>query len=168
MALTECPECGTVASSEATFCPQCGYPFGKGGEPAAPGPRGLPFVPMNLLDVTRSIVGRILVGAGMMATGVGFDAPPGVLLALVVWGSAVPLYLKARKAHKLGPLAGHRVLEEAVAKQLAAARDETQRQLASVDHNTARITELEERIDFMERLLARERDRQPLPRRGPG
>jgi len=159
MALTECPECGTVASTEATFCPQCGYPFSKGIEPAAAASRGLPFVAMSMLDVTKSIVGRILVGAGMLATGVAADAPPGVLLALVVWGSAVPLYLRARKAHKLGPLAGHRALEDAVTKQLAAARNETQRQLAGVDHNTARITELEERIDFMERLLARERER---------
>jgi hypothetical protein len=161
MALAECPECGTVASTEATFCPQCGFPINKAAQPAPSGPRGLPFIALSMLDLTKSIVGRILVGAGMMATGVAFDAPPGVLLALVVWGSAVPLYLKARKAHRLGPLAGQRALEEAVTKQLAAARDETQRQLATVDHNTSRIAELEERIDFMERLLARERERSP-------
>jgi zinc-ribbon domain len=106
MALAECPECGTVASTEATFCPQCGFPISKAAEPSPHGPRGLPFVALSLLDVTKSIVGRILVGAGVFAVGVSFDAPPGVLLALVVWGSAVPLYLKARKAHRLGPGGG--------------------------------------------------------------
>jgi hypothetical protein len=112
-----------------------------------------------MLDITKSIVGRILVGAGMMATGVAFDAPPGVLLALAVWGSALPLYLKARKAHRLGPLAGHGELEAAVRKQLAAARDDAQRERSTIEHNSGRIAELEERIDFMERLLARERER---------
>ncbi|HEX9632122.1 MAG TPA: zinc ribbon domain-containing protein [Gemmatimonadales bacterium] len=160
MALAECPECGTVASTEATFCPRCGYPISKAGDPEPSGPRGLPFVAMNMLEITRSIVGRILVGAGMMATGIVFDAPPGVLLALVTWGSVVPLYLKARKAHRLGPLAGQRQLEEAVKKQLTAARDETERQLANVEHHTGRIAELEERVDFLERLLARERGRE--------
>lgn len=159
MALIECPECGTIASAEATFCPHCGFPFSQGKPLAAREPSNLPFIPVSLLEVTRSIVGRVLVGAGVFATGVGFDAPPGVLLALVIWGSAVPLYLRARKAHRLGGLAGHRQLEQAVRKQLTAARDEAQRELAAVEHNTARIAELEERIDFMERLLARERER---------
>jgi hypothetical protein len=161
MARIECPECGSVVPADVTFCPECGFAIKTGKVPdRSPGdPPGLPVVPLTMLDITRSIVGRILVGAGMMATGVAFDAPPGVLLALAVWGSAIPLYLKARKAHRGGPLAGHRGLEEAVRTQLAAARDATDRQLANVDLNAGRIAELEERIDFMERLLARERER---------
>jgi len=158
MALIDCPECGTVASSEATFCPHCGFPLSRAKERDAADARTLPFIPITMLEVTRSIVGRVLVGAGLLWTGVAFDAPPAVIFALVTWGSVVPIYLKARKAHRLGPLAGHRQLEEAVRKQLAAARDEAQREIATVEHNTGRITELEERIDFMERLLARERD----------
>ena len=27
MALIKCPECGTEVSSEAEFCPKCGYPI---------------------------------------------------------------------------------------------------------------------------------------------
>lgn len=162
MALIECPECGTLASTEATFCPHCGFPIAKTTALTAKDATPLPFIPVTLLEVARSIVGRVLVGAGVFATGVGFDAPPGVLLALVIWGSAIPLYLRARKAHRLGGLAGHRQLEEAVRKQLTAARDEAQRDLATVELNTARIAELEERIDFMERLVAREREREPL------
>jgi hypothetical protein len=159
MALIECPECGNVASSEATFCPQCGFAIKKAAEPDPPGPGRLPVVSLTMLDITRSIVGRLLLGVGMVWTGVEFDAPPAVLLGLVAWGSTVPLYLKARKAHRLGPFAGHRELQEAVHKQLAAARDDAERERATVEHNTGRIADLEERIDFMERLLARERER---------
>jgi len=159
MALIDCPECGTPASAEATFCPECGFPIRKVGEPEPPAPLGLPAVAFSMLEITRSIVGRILIGAAMVWTGVAFDAPPGVLLGLVAWGSVVPLYLKARKAHRLGPLAGHRQLEEAVKKQLTAARTETERRLGTVEQNAGRIAELEERVDFMERLLARERER---------
>ena len=159
MALIDCPECGTPASTEATFCPQCGFPIRKVKETQPSTPAGLPAVAFSMLEITRSIVGRILIGAAMVWTGAEFDAPPGVMLGLVAWGSVVPLYLKARKAHRLGPLAGHRDLEEAVRKQLTAARDETERQLATVEQNAGRIAELEERVDFMERLLARERER---------
>jgi hypothetical protein len=159
MALIDCPECGTRASAEATFCPQCGFPISKLRDAKPPAPAGLPAVTLSMLDVTRSIVTRLLLGAGMLWTGVEFDAPPAVLLALVPWASVVVLYLKARKAHRLGPLAGHRELEEAVRKQLTAARDETERQLASAEQHSGRIAELEERVDFMERLLARERER---------
>jgi len=161
MARVECPECGNVVPADVTFCPECGVAIRSGKTPdRSPGePVGLPVIPLTMLDITRSIVGRLLVGAGMMATGAAFDAPPAVLLALVVWGSAVPLYLKARKAHRLGPLAGHRELEAAVRKQLAAARDDAERERSTIEHNAGRIAELEERIDFMERLLARERER---------
>jgi hypothetical protein len=159
MALIDCLECGTQASTEATFCPNCGFPISKVREAKPPAPVGFPAVTLSMLDVTRSIVVRLLLGAFMVWTGVEFDAPPAIALAMVPWASVVVLYLKARKAHKLGPLAGHRELEEAVRKQLTAARDETERQLASAEQNTGRIAELEERIDFMERLVARQRER---------
>jgi hypothetical protein len=158
VALIECPECGNAASSEATFCPQCGFAIRKATEPATTEPVRLPVVPLSMLEITRSIVGRLLLGAGMIWTGIEFEAPPAVLFALVSWGSCIPLYLRARKAH-LGPLAGHRALEEAVRKQLTAARDEAQQERSAIEENAGRIADLEERIDYLERLMARERDR---------
>lgn len=158
MALIECPECTTVASSKATFCPQCGYPFKHVKEREATSPGSVPFISFTILDVTRSIVGRVLFGGLVFATGIGFDAPPAIILALIAWGSAVPLYLRARKSHRLGPFTGHRQIEQAVVKQLTEARDETRRELAGIDINAGRITELEERLDFMERLLAKYRE----------
>jgi hypothetical protein len=158
MALIDCPECGNVTSSEATFCPQCGYAVKKATAPSPAESGRLAVVPLTMLDITKSIVGRLLVGAGMLASGAAFDAPPAVLLGLVVWGSAVPLYLKARKA-QLGPLTGHRALEEAVRKQLTAARDDAQQERLAIEENAGKIADLEERIDYLERLLARERER---------
>jgi hypothetical protein len=156
MALIDCPECGAEASTEATSCPRCGFPIRKKG---GRGLSGHPLIPYTVLDATRSIVGRLLVGGGMFATGIGFDAPPAILLALVVWGSTLPLYLRARRAYRLGPMADPTKLEEQVTRQLTEARDEARAELAGIDVNASRITELEERIDFMERLLARERER---------
>jgi len=158
MALIECPECGTVASTEATFCPQCGFPIKKLKERGSREHSGPPVIPFTMLDVTKSIVGRLVFGGLVLASGIGFDAPPVIMLALVAWGSAVPLYIKARRAHRLGPFAGHRQIEQAVVKQLTEARDETRRELAGIDANASRIAELEERLDFMERLLARYRE----------
>jgi hypothetical protein len=159
MALIDCPECGTAASTEATFCPQCGFPIKRlGGHTLQPAPSNVPLIPFTVLDVTRSIVGRVLFGGLLFASGIGFDAPPVVLLSLVAWGSAVPLYLRARKAHRLGPVGSPGKLDESVVRQLTEVRDETRRELAGIEDNAARIAELEERLEFMERLLARQRD----------
>jgi hypothetical protein len=159
MALIDCPECGTAASTEATFCPQCGFPIKRlGGHTAQHARSSVPLIPFTVLDATRSIVGRVLFGGLLFASGIGFDAPPVILLSLVAWGSSVPLYLKARKAHRLGPVGATRKLDESVVRQLTEVRDETRRELAGIEDNAAHIAELEERLEFMERLLARQRD----------
>lgn len=159
MALIDCPECGTATSTEATFCPQCGFPVKRLGGHVQTSGGGVPQIPYTVLDATKSIVGRVLFGGLVFASGIGFDAPPVIMLALVSWGSAIPLYLKARKAHRLGPFGrGSGQLDEAVVRQLTEVRDEARRELAGIDDNTNRIAELEERLEFMERLLARQRD----------
>jgi hypothetical protein len=119
---------------------------------------GVPQIPYTVLDATRSIVARLLFGGLVFASGIGFEAPPVILLALVSWGSTVPLYLKARRAHRLGPLGRGGQIDETVVQQLTEVRDATRHELAEIDHNADRIAELEERLEFMERLLARQRD----------
>lgn len=118
----------------------------------------MPVIPFTVLDVTRSIVGRVLFGGLLFASGIGFDAPPVILLSLVAWGSAVPLYLRARKVHRLGLFGGASKLDESVVRQLTDVRDQTRRELAGIEDNAERIAEMEERLEFMERLLARQRD----------
>jgi hypothetical protein len=157
MALIDCPECGTAASTEATFCPQCGFPIKRLGGQTPKRGSGVPQIPYTVLDATRSIVGRLFFGGLLFASGIGFDAPPVILLALVSWGSAVPLYLKARRAQRL-PYGHNTRIDDELLQQLTDVRDETRRELAGIDDNANRIAELEERLEFMERLLAQQRE----------
>ena len=76
MALIDCPECGTATSTEATFCPQCGFPVKRLGGHAQSSGGGVPQIPYTVLDATKSIVGRVLFGGLVFASGIGFDAPP--------------------------------------------------------------------------------------------
>jgi len=122
------------------------------------GLRGGSKIALTTLDVTASIVGRVLIGAAMFASGVSWEAPPVIIGSLVIAGSALPLWLKARKAERLGGGVDARALQERVDRQLLDAEDRDSQQLADIEHNTNRIAELEERIEFMERLLTAHRD----------
>ncbi|MGD2136483.1 MAG: zinc ribbon domain-containing protein [Gemmatimonadales bacterium] len=164
MALIDCPECGIEISDRAQFCPRCGLPLAR----ARPGGRhergtlNVPVVPMTGLDVVKSIVGRLALGVVFFASGAVWESPPVILGSLVLAGSSLPLYLKARHAERsavrgvgVGDVAR---VEERVERRLLEAEDRTARQLAEIDRATLRVTELEERLEFMERLLARERE----------
>lgn len=118
----------------------------------------MPTIPLTSLDVTKSLIGRLVFGGLLFASGIGFDAPPVILLALVAWGSGVPLYLKARKVVRLGTGQSAKAIDEDVARQLLEARNQGVQQLAEIDRNATQIAELEERLEFMERLLARQRE----------
>ena len=158
MPLIDCPECGIEVSAQATFCPRCGFPVKKAAGRTAADSHGLPTIPLTSLDVTKSLIGRLVFGGLLFASGIGFDAPPVVLLALVAWGSGVPLYLKARKAVRLGAGQNTNAVDEELARQLLEARNQGLQHLADIDRNATQIAELEERLEFMERLLARQRD----------
>jgi len=163
MALIDCPECALEVSAQATFCPRCGFPIAKEARRHANrhghGAWGLAQAPLTSLDVTKSIVGRLVLAGLFFASGVGFEAPPTILLSLVLAGSSVPLYLKARRAERLGAggAVDPAVIEETVERRLLEAEDRTFGQLAEVDRNAGRIADLEERLEFMERLLAKQR-----------
>lgn len=158
MPLIDCPECGIEVSAQATFCPRCGFPVKRAGGRAAAEAHGMPTIPLTSLDVTKSLIGRLVFGGLLFASGIGFDAPPVILLALVAWGSGVPLYLKARKVVRLGTGQSAKAIDEDVARQLLEARNQGVQQLAEIDRNATQIAELEERLEFMERLLARQRE----------
>ena len=158
MSLIDCPECGIEVSAQATFCPRCGFPVKKAGGRAPANAQGLPTIPLTSLDVTKSLIGRLVFGGLLLASGIGFDAPPVVMLALVAWGSGVPIYLKARKAARIGAGPGLPGIDEELTRQLLEAKNQGLQQLSDIDRNATRIAELEERLEFMERLLARQRD----------
>jgi hypothetical protein len=101
----------------------------------------------------------------MFASGVGWEAPPVIIGSLIIVGSAVPLWLKARKAERLGGSPDAKAIQDRVEKQLLAAEDREAQQYVDIEQNTNRIAELEERLEFMERLLAKRREEEELRER---
>ena len=163
MALIDCPECGIEISSRAQFCPRCGVPLGRahGHRPHERGSFNIPVVPMTGLDVVRSIVGRLIVGVSVFLGGVTLQDPVAIIGALVVGGSCIPLYLKARRVEKRGLVgAGPDIsaLEDRLERRLLDAEDRVARHLAESDRSGMRVGDLEERLEFLERVLARERE----------
>jgi hypothetical protein len=88
-----------------------------------------------------------------------WEAPPVTISALVIFGSCVPIWLRARKAAILG-YGGDSAMSEGRLKELMA--DMEYRQIQQLDEvaeqSSRQIAELEERLDFTERLLAKQAD----------
>lgn len=159
MSFIDCPECGLEVSSQATFCPRCGFPVKKAGSrQGRSASRGMAEVPLTSLDVTRSLIGRLVFGGLVLASGIGFEAEPVIMLAFVAWGSGIPLYLKARKAARLGAGLAAAALDPDLAHQLLEAKSLAAQQISEIERNAGQIADLEERVEFMERLLARQRE----------
>lgn len=63
--------------------------------------------------------------------------------------------MKARRAERLGTGSDSKVLEERVERHLLEAEDRGAQQYVDIEQNTNRIVELEERLEFLERLLTK-------------
>jgi hypothetical protein len=118
----------------------------------------VPRVSLTSLDVAKSNLGRVLLAVGFFASGVTWEAPPVIILSLVLGLSGIPLWLKARKAERVGGGLGTHAIEEKMGHALVEAEDRDMQQVADIEQNANRIIDLEERLEFMERLLARQRD----------
>ncbi len=159
MGLTDCPECRAEVSEHARACPQCAYPIGG----HVPSPlrsttagRGV----VSALDVTKQIVSRLALGGMFFASGIAFEAPPVIVGALIVAGSSIPIWFKARRAERLGAAGGDfRQIEARVEQQLREAEDRTLQQSSEIEENARQIADLEERLDFTERLLTQHREK---------
>ena len=155
MALIDCPECGAEISSSAQACPACAFPIDRGrgrhtGQPEWTGQR--------VWDLGKQIMARVVLGGVLFASGAAWEAPPVIISALVVFGSTVPLWLKARKAALIGG-SGDGAQLEARMRQYVTEAEERQMRLTDLEEeNSRRVVELEERVDFAERLLARQGD----------
>ena len=153
MALIECPECGWEVSDTATACPKCAYLLGAGTLPVA---RGVEESEIQRWWPTASIIGRIAVGMGLMFLArveQEMGAPIGIL-GLLVAGSAIPTWIRYK-------------IERARVGQIDTAPvDGLEDRIADLEHRHAeleqrqleQITDLEERIDFAERLLTKQRE----------
>ena len=145
MALIECPECGWEVSDTATACPKCAYRLG--------GALSVSRSEVTSASTERSwwpaasIIGRIGVGAFLVllaGAGQEFTTSTG-LLGLVVAGSALPAWLR----HKM---------ERVTPGDDTALVDRLEDRIAELERHQEKVTELEERIDFAERLLTKQRE----------
>ncbi len=149
MALIECPECGREVSSSAAACPACAYPVGTG-TPAEP-PRAVSRPPnRNWWKTAASIVNRLTVGAVMVVLGGDADlaTPAAVIGGLIIGASAFPVFYRDTFERLKAGRTPVRVLDDRVDDRVAEMELRHREQMA----------ELEERMDFAERLLTKQRD----------
>lgn len=159
MALIECPECGREVSSSAAACPACAYPVATGS--AAPDDTSQRRMWRERAKLAAQVAARSLVG--VMLIGFGVDGTPqdastaAVIGGILVAASSIPVWYRARAA-RLGKGLDTPRLEERVASMEQRHRE----QMAELVRMQAeQVADLEERVDFAERLLTKRRGQTP-------
>jgi hypothetical protein len=153
MPLIECPECGREVSSNALACPACAFPVATW-KPSEPDRAAVRRKRQERAKLALQILGRLAIGAVLFGVGVGEDESGAAAIgAIIIAGSAIPVWVRARAA-QLGK-GGAAGLEERVAAMEQRHREQME-ELARMqaDH----VADLEERVDFAERLLTKQRD----------
>ena len=108
------------------------------------------------------LLGRVAIVLLLVPSAFAYEAPQFILVALAVAGSAVALSMQRYREHLLGrpdeDSAGFRAMERRLA---AVERGQQQdvMELAAQYHD--RMADLEERLDFTERLLGNQTQREP-------
>ena len=146
MALIECPECGWEVSDTAAACPKCAYRLG--GTPSVTPPRAVSESAIRSWWPAASIIGRVAVGGILMLLTMAeqeLGAGTG-LLGLVVAGSAIPTWFRYK-------------MELSRSGVDTALVDHLEDRIAELEHrHQEQMADLEERIDFAERLLTKQRE----------
>ena len=164
MALVECPECGAGVSSSAVACPSCAFPIRaplsslQVAQPAsAPGRRTPTGATAVALDTVKGVAARLVMGAFLILTAIPFEAVPAVIGGIVVAGSSFFLWRKAKKAATMDSDGGQTSAQ--VKEFLLDAEERQLRAIADFEEQAEqRLADLEERIDFHERLLIKSRE----------
>ncbi len=157
MALIDCPECGRQVSSSASACPGCAYPLVSGAFPAPTQVAAEPERP-KWWKTALGLAARLAVGMMLIAAGLGEDEPSGVVGGLIIGGSAIPAWYRAKFGRLRLPGTGRRLgnrLEERLAEIERRHREEME-QLQET--HAGHMADLEERLDFTERVLTRNRE----------
>ncbi len=145
MALIECPDCGREVSDSAAACPDCGYPVAKGSTPVPS--RAVPEPTERAWWPAVSIIGRIAVGGILLLLArVEQELGAGTgLVGLLVAGSAIPTWYR----HKM---------ERLRAAWPSTLVDGLEDRMAQMEQrHLEQMTDLEERIEFAERLITKQR-----------
>ena len=148
MAYIDCPECRLEISNRAAACPRCGFPMKQ--KPAVRFVDGL-----SPLDAAKSIVARVILGGALLASGAAWEAPPVIICSMVVIGSTIPVWLKARKAERLRSSGEIEAIEPPTDRRLVEAEARGRDQVAELDVATHQVEDLQERLEFLERLVAK-------------
>jgi len=158
MALIECPECGREVSSSATACPECAYPLGVR-PAAAPARVASSLFRHQWWKTALSLIARVALGA--ILAGVGWDEEESVAAVIggaVIGISAIPAWYRA-KIERLRAARGGAEWEDRFEGRMA---ELEQRQREHMDRlermHAGQMAELEERLDFAERLLTKQRE----------
>ena len=146
MALIECPECGWEVSDTAARCPKCAYSLGAGTPPIPP-PAVKRGSKREWMMPALSVVAKLGVGSFLFGLGIAEDEYTGVMGGLIVGGSAIPTFIRSLKA-RLKPPRSDAALADGI----------TDRILDMEHTHREQMADLEERIEFTERLLAKQRE----------
>ncbi len=163
MALVDCPECGVGVSSSAAACPSCAFPIRAplsslpvAQLASAPGRRTPTGATAVALDTVKGVAARLVMGAFLILTAIPFEAVPAVIGGIVVAGSSFFLWRKAKRVATMDSEGGGASAQ--VQEFLLDAEDRQLRALADFEEQAGqRLADLEERIDFHERLLIKSR-----------
>ncbi len=156
MALIDCPECGTEVSERAGACLQCAYPIARGERGGAIPESG--FSANSGLRVTKDILGRVLLAGVFFASGVAWDARLAILGSLVIAGSTIPIWIRARRAERFGGTSEPKRIAQ-LEQRINDLEERTIQQVGDMEEMSSRqMAELEERLDFTERLLMKQRE----------
>jgi hypothetical protein len=110
---------------------------------------------LSPLDAAKSIVARAILGGALLASGVAWEAPPVIICSMVVIGSTLPVWLKARKAERLRTSGEIEAVESPTDYRLLEAEARNRKQVDELDVAAHQVEDLQERLEFLERLVAK-------------
>jgi membrane protein involved in colicin uptake len=157
MALIECPECGREVSSSAEACLACAYPVAA--RIPAVGDGVGAREPRVLWKVALSILARVALGGFLAAVGGGEEGSVAAVIGgLTIATSAIPTWYRD-KIQRLEARRSGRALQGILETRLAEVEERHREHLEKLDRmHSEQLAELEDRIDFAERLLMKHRD----------
>ena len=148
MPFIDCPECGREISSRAPTCPECGCPV------AAPDPAQRALASTHRWQDALNLLARLGIGTFLIAVGATGSGEAGVIGGVIIAASAIPAWFQNRTDRLRS--GDSRAIERRLEQRIGDLERQVQEQVEHFDQaQSERVTDLEERLDFAERLLTR-------------
>lgn len=165
MPLVYCPDCRAEVSDRAAACPRCGYPIGGANLPAPRAAAPPPALPQHSFLTPQFAVGAtaFAVLTGIFAMAGTEEEGFGIIAGLMLWGSIIPVWWKARRKARQAAAVGGAAVEQRIDERLKEIEERFRTPLARLEDGGQQLMEIEERMDFLERLLTKVRDDQVGP-----